>query len=247
MKISIITVLLDNVASLKDAIDSVLCQEYPKIEYIIIDGKSKDGSLKIVESYGNKIQKVISEADSGIYDALNKGIATATGDIIGFLHADDFYDNPHVIQTVVTAFTQEVDAVYANIDYVHQFNKHKIVRKWRSGNYDRKKFYKGWMPPHPTFFVRREVYEKYGGYNTMLNYSADYELMLRLCLVHNINVKYIPKVLVKMRTGGQSNRSLKNRILANIQDRKAWSINKLKVPFFTRILKPLRKILQYRL
>ena len=246
MKVTIITVLLDNVFSLRDAIDSVLAQEYTDIEYIIIDGHSTDGSMTVVKSYGTQIHKVISEPDNGIYDALNKGIAMSTGDIVGFLHADDFYENTKVITRVVNAFKEGVDAIYADIDYVQKFNKHKIVRKWRSGEYDARRFYTGWMPPHPTFFVRRVIYETYGGYNTTLNHSADYELMLRLCLVHHINVKYIPEVLVKMRTGGQSNRSLKNRILANLQDRKAWSINRLNVPFYTLLLKPLRKIIQYR-
>ncbi|MES2558821.1 MAG: glycosyltransferase family 2 protein [Bacteroidota bacterium] len=248
IKISIITVCHNSQATIEDTINSIISQHYSNIEYIIIDGSSSDNSLEIVKSYGNKISKVVSEPDLGIYDAMNKGIALATGDVIGFLNSDDFYADNFVIDRIVEAFDQEgVEATYADLDYVSYSNKHHIVREWRSGDYDVKKFYFGWMPPHPTFFVLRSVYEKFGGYNLKLNSSADYELILRLCLLHKVKTYYIPNVLVKMRMGGQSNRSLKNRILANLQDRKAWSINGLKVPLYTLILKPLRKIGQYRL
>lgn len=248
IKISIITVCHNSQATIEDTIKSIVSQHYPNIEYIIIDGSSSDNSLEIVKSYGDKISKVVSEPDLGIYDAMNKGIALATGDVIGFLNSDDFYADNFVIDRVVEAFSQDgVEATYADLDYVSYGNKHHIVREWRSGDYDVKKFYLGWMPPHPTFFALRSVYQKFGGYNLKLNSSADYELILRLCLLHKVKTYYIPNVLVKMRMGGQSNRSLKNRILANLQDRKAWSINGLKVPLYTLILKPLRKIGQYRI
>ena len=246
MKISIITVVFEAKAFLKDAIDAVLSQTYPDIEYIIIDGGSKDGSLEIIKSYGDKIHHIISEPDEGIYDAMNKGISKATGDIIGFLNSDDFYSNSKAISTIAEAFHDHVDAVYADLDYVSNQNKNKIIRAWRSGEYSGRKFYNGWMPPHPTFFVRREVYEKFGGYNTSLKSSADYELMLRFILKHKITLSYIPEVVVKMRVGGQSNRNFSNRIKAHFEDRKVWKLNGLKPRFYTLWLKPFQKIFQYR-
>jgi glycosyltransferase involved in cell wall biosynthesis len=244
-KVTIITVALESESFIKDAIESVLSQTYPNIEYIIIDGGSRDGSIDIIDSYGDKISKFVSEPDEGIYDAMNKGISLATGDIIGFLNSDDFYENANVISTIASAFTDGVDAIYADLDYVSRSDKNKVERKWRSGNFDPKLFYSGWMPPHPTFFVKTTIYKKYGGYDAALKYSADYELMLRLCLVNEISVKYIPEVLVKMRVGGYGNRSLRSRINANVEDRKAWQLLNIKPKVFTFLLKPLRKITQY--
>jgi glycosyltransferase involved in cell wall biosynthesis len=244
-KITIITVILDNTKFVQDAINSVLDQTFTNIEYVIIDGGSKDGSIDVINSYGDKITKFVSEPDEGIYDAMNKGISLATGEIIGFLNSDDFYQNSNVIATIASGFTQGVDAVYADLDYVSRSDKNKVERKWRSGEYNINAFYSGWMPPHPTFFVKAAIYKKYGGYNSTLKYSADYELMLRLCLVNKITVKYIPEVLVKMRVGGYGNRSLRSRINANVEDRKAWQLLNIKPRFFTFLLKPLRKITQY--
>lgn len=245
LKISIITVVLDNKAFLKEAIDSVLFQSYANLEYIVIDGGSRDGSLEIIQSYGNKIHTVVSEPDEGIYDAMNKGITKATGEIIGFLNADDFYVDEHVIRDIVQAFGNQTDALYADIDYVAPDDKNRIIRKWRSGMFEKKRLFTGWMPPHPTFFVRRSVYEKYGGYNTLLKSSADYELMLRMILVHQISLTYIPRVLVKMRVGGQSNRSFQNRIKAHLEDRKVWKMLGIRPKWYTLWLKPLQKITQY--
>lgn len=246
INISIITVVLNNSASIKDAIESVLSQTYPSIQYIIIDGGSTDGSLQIIEANSERIKTIISEPDNGIYDAMNKGLALATGDIVGFLNADDFYANEDVIKNVASKFEQEnCDVLYADLDYVSRSEKNKVIRKWRSGSFEKARFLKGWMPPHPTFFVKREVYKKLGGYNQALHYSADYELMLRFLFKNTLQVSYLDKVIVKMRVGGQSNRSLKNRLFANLQDRKAWDINGLKPQWFTLILKPLSKIRQY--
>jgi glycosyltransferase len=177
---------------------------------------------------------------------MNKGISISTGEIIGFLNSDDFYANENVISKIVNGFNDQIDAVYADLDYVSINNKNKILRAWRSGKYHDRKFYSGWMPPHPTFFVRKNIYQKYGGYNTTIRSSADYELMLRFILKHQIRLNYIPEVLVKMRVGGQSNRSFSNRIKANLEDRKAWSVNKLSPRFYTFWLKPLQKIFQFR-
>lgn len=246
IKVSIVTVILDNHRLVRDAIDSVLAQTYSNIEYIIIDGESKDGSLEVIRSYGKKIHVVLSEPDKGIYDAMNKGLALATGDIIGFLNSDDFYADPNVISNVVSMFDQhDVQAVYGDLDYVSLHNKGQVIRKWRSGTYDVNNFYRGWMPPHPTFFAQKAVYSLFGGYNTQLYSSADYELMLRMGLLHRIKMHYIPKVMVKMRMGGQSNRSFKNRLLAHLEDRKVWRILNLTPRYYTLWLKPIRKIVQY--
>jgi glycosyltransferase involved in cell wall biosynthesis len=245
-KVSIITVLLDNKKYIRDVIDSVLSQDYENIEYLIIDGDSKDGSVEIIESYKDKIHVFISEKDEGVYDALNKGILKASGDIIGLLHSDDFFDHPRVISSIVEKFLKDkVDAVYGDLRYIGNTGKNEIVRVWKAGAYKPNFFYKGWMPPHPTFYVRREVYQKFGAFNTQLKFAADYELMLRFILKHQITLSYIPEFLVKMRVGGASNRNLSNRIKANIEDRKAWKLVEIKPGFLTLVLKPLKKIFQY--
>ena len=245
MKVSIITITYNSESTLIDTIDSVLNQTYTDIEYIIVDGKSSDSTVSIIHSYKDKISKFISEKDNGLYDALNKGIAMATGDIIGVLHSDDFYTNHQVIEKVVQTFNlNQADAVYADLFYVDKTNVDKILRKWKSGNYKHGMFVNGWMPPHPTFFVRRHCYEKYGSFNLDLVSAADYELMLRFVHKHQIKLAYLPEFIIKMRAGGLSNASLSNRIRANKEDRKAWLMNGLKPKFHTLYLKPLRKIIQ---
>ncbi len=245
MKVSIITITYNSESTLIDTIDSVLNQTYKDIEYIIIDGKSTDSTVSIIHSYKDKISKFISEKDNGLYDALNKGIAMATGDIVGILHSDDFYTNHQIIEKVVQTFKlNQADAVYADLFYVDKTNVDKIIRKWKSGNYKHGMFVNGWMPPHPTFFVRRHCYEKYGSFNLDLVSAADYELMLRFVHKHQIKLAYLPEFIIKMRAGGLSNSSLSNRIRANKEDRKAWLMNGLKPKFHTLYLKPLRKIIQ---
>ena len=245
LKVSIITITYNSESTLIDTIDSVLNQTYKDIEYIIVDGKSTDSTVSIIHSYKDKISKFISEKDNGLYDALNKGIAMATGDIIGVLHSDDFYTNHQVIEKVVQTFKlNQADAVYADLFYVDKTNVDKILRKWKSGNYKHGMFVNGWMPPHPTFFVRRHCYEKYGSFNLDLVSAADYELMLRFVHKHQIKLAYLPEFIIKMRAGGLSNASLSNRIRANKEDRKAWLMNGLKPKFHTLYLKPLRKIIQ---
>jgi glycosyltransferase involved in cell wall biosynthesis len=245
LKVSIITITYNSESTLIDTIDSVLNQTYKDIEYIIVDGKSTDSTVSIIHSYKEKISKFISEKDNGLYDALNKGIAMATGDIIGVLHSDDFYTNHQVIEKVVQTFKlNQADAVYADLFYVDKTNVGKILRKWKSGNYKHGMFVNGWMPPHPTFFVRRHCYEKYGSFNLDLVSAADYELMLRFVHKHQIKLAYLPEFIIKMRAGGLSNASLSNRIRANKEDRKAWLMNGLKPKFHTLYLKPLRKIIQ---
>ncbi|HEY1038862.1 MAG TPA: glycosyltransferase family 2 protein [Bacteroidia bacterium] len=246
LKVSVITTTYNSASTLEDTIKSVIEQDYPNIEYIIIDGLSKDNTLGIVDKYKEKIAKVISEKDKGIYDALNKGISHATGDIIALLHSDDFYIDKQVISKVAKAFEDKgTESVYGNLYYVDKDNTDKIVRKWISGKYTHGMFLNGWMPPHPAFFVRRSCYEKLGVFNLQFRSAADYELMLRFLHKNKISAAYINEYLVKMRTGGQSNASVKNRVKANQEDREAWTVNGLKPRFYTLTFKPLRKIIQF--
>lgn len=246
MKISIITITFNSAATIEQTINSVLEQTYPEIEYIIVDGGSTDDTLKIIEKYKAGIAKFISEKDNGLYDALNKGISMATGDVIGILHSDDFYIDKNVIEKYAGKFIKtNADAIYSDLFYVDKDNTNKIIRKWKSGNHKPNSFLHGWMPPHPTFFVKRAVYQKFGKFNLDFKHSADYELMLRLIHKNKIRVDYLHEFTIKMRVGGQSNVSVQNRINANKEDRKAWKVNGLKARFYTSYLKPLRKVLQF--
>ncbi|HVY74781.1 MAG TPA: glycosyltransferase family 2 protein [Puia sp.] len=245
INVSIITATYNSAATIRDTMRSVSEQDYPFIEHIIVDGYSQDGTLDIVNSFSHTAL-VLCEKDEGIYDALNKGIKAARGDVIGMLHSDDFYTHPGVIAKVVEAFQDEsVQACYADLQYVQAQHPEKITRTWKSGHFQPRSFYWGWMPPHPTFFVRRAVYDQVGLFNTNMRTAADYEMMLRVLLKHHLAAHYIPEVLVKMRAGGASNASVKNRIRANREDREAWKLNGLKPWFFTLYLKPLRKINQF--
>ena len=245
MKVSIITITYNSAATIKDTVESVINQSHQNIEYIIIDGKSTDGTLEILESYKTKIATLVSEKDKGLYDALNKGIALATGDLIGIIHSDDFYTNNLVIEHIVTAIEESnADAAYADLFYVDKVDTNKVFRKWKSGNYKHGQFLNGWMPPHPTFFVKRSCYQQFGSFNLSLVSAADYELMLRFIHKHKVKLAYLPEFIIKMRVGGKSNVSLKNRIRANNEDRKAWKMNGLKPHFYSLYLKPLRKIIQ---
>ena len=219
MTISIITVTYNNQKTVEHTIQSVLNQTYPNIEYIIINGKSTDGTLEKIKKYKNKISKVVSEADQGMYDALNKGIEIATGEVIGFLHADDFYNDKYVIEKIANIFnTQNIDSLYGDLEYVSASNPEKIIRNWKAGQFSIKELKKGWMPPHPTFFVKKEVYTKLGVFNLKFRIAADYDLMLRFLGKHKISTIYLPKVLVKMRWGGTSNRSISNIIQKSKED-----------------------------
>lgn len=246
MKISIITVTYNSAETIEQTIRSVLDQTYTNIEYLIIDGGSSDQTTDIITKYKSKLGYFISEKDKGIYDALNKGIAAATGDIIGILHSDDFYTSNTVIEHMVQLFAKtNCGAAYANLYYVDRNDTNKITRKWHSGNYTHGMFVNGWMPPHPTFFVKKEVYQKHGTFNLNFKTSADYELMLRLIHKHKISLSYLDEYIIKMRVGGQSNVSVNNRVIANLEDRKAWEVNGLQPRFYTLWIKPLRKISQF--
>lgn len=246
MKISIITVTYNSAETVEDTIQSVVNQTYPDIEYIIVDGLSKDNTLDIVKKYGDKIAKVISEKDKGIYDAINKGVDLATGEVVAILNSDDLYSHNRVIESIMKTFTDSgADAVYGDLVYVERNNTAKITRTWHSGRYKEGKFLKGWMPPHPSFFVKRWCYQRFGKFHTNFKTSADYELMLRFIHVNKIKLAYLPEILVRMRLGGQSNVSLANRLEANREDRKAWEMNGLKPGRLTLIRKPLSKVLQF--
>jgi len=245
MKISIITVSYNSAKTIRDTIDSVIQQNYHDIEYILVDGNSTDKTIEIIKSYGNKISKFISESDKGIYDAMNKGIQLASGEIVGILNSDDFYADADVLKNVANNFIDSIDGLYADLVYVDALNTTKIIRTWKSGAYKEGAFLKGWMPPHPTFFVRRKVYQNFGVFTNQLKSAADYELMLRFIHKEKIKVAYLAKIIVKMRAGGASNASIKNRIKANKEDRMAWKMNGLKPGVFTLIRKPLSKLTQF--
>jgi glycosyltransferase involved in cell wall biosynthesis len=244
VKISLITVTYNAADTIERCISSVAAQNYGNLEYIIIDGGSTDLTDTIVGRYQKYIHTFISEPDKGIYDAMNKGIAVATGDIIGMLNADDFFVDIDVLQKVADAFTTpNVNIVYGDIDFIDK--KDKVIRRWRSGKYKHGYFNWGWMPPHPSFYARKQLFDSYGLYKLGYGSAADYELMLRFIHTNKIGVHYINKVMVTMRIGGVSNNNINNRIKAWQNDFKAMQKNGLAVPYITIALKPLRKIIQF--
>ena len=246
MKVSIITVCYNSESTIKDTIESVINQDYPDIEYIVIDGQSNDLTNEIIDDYKDKISYYHSEPDNGIYDAMNKGINAATGDLIGILNSDDIYVNNQVISKIVDRLGNN-DGIYADLVYVDHNNLNKVKRVWKSGKYNEGAFKWGWMPPHPTFFIKKECYDMHGKYNLIMKSAADYEFMLRVIHKHKIKLSYLSEVIIKMRIGGISNISFKNRIKAKRDDKKAWEINQLTPNFLTFLLKPIRKLSQFRI
>ncbi len=247
MKLSIVTITYNSRHTVEDTLRSVVEQDFPDLEYIIIDGQSTDGTLDIVNRYKSRIHAIVSEKDKGLYDALNKGIRHATGDVIGFLHSDDVYTDPHVLSKVMACFTADpaVEGVYADLVFVGREHPDKVLRTWTAGPYREGMFLKGWMPPHPTFFAKRSLYDAYGGFNTSLKLSADYELMLRFIHIHKIRLAYLPETIVRMRMGGVSNVSFWVKLKANIEDKLAWRMNGVRPGRLTVLRKPLSKIGQY--
>ncbi len=245
MKISIITIAYNSGHSIADAIQSVLAQTYPNIEYVIVDGKSKDNTVEVVKSFGDRISKFVSEPDKGIYDALNKGIKMATGDIIGFMHSDDLFASDDIIEKVAALFVKhDVDSIYGDLQYVYKNDTNKVLRYWRSGDFSIHKLKMGWMPPHPTFYVKKKVYDQYGLFNTNFRIAADYDTMLRFLGKYRISTMYLPEVMVKMRVGGASNRSLKNIIRKSKEDMQAIRDNQFGT-VFTLAFKNIRKVTQF--
>ncbi len=210
MKVSVITVAYNSERTIGDTLVSVAAQTHPDIEHLIIDGASRDDTLGVVRRLGTRVAQVVSEPDKGIYDAMNKGIALATGDIIGFLNADDAYASPDSVSAIVAEFLRSgADAVYGDLVYVREDDLSAVVRVWRSGTFDITRLKYGWMPPHPTFYVRRQTMGLLGGFDTRFRISADYDFMLRCLGRPECRVSRVRSVLVRMRTGGASNRSLK--------------------------------------
>jgi len=246
MKISIITVVRNNSSTIKDAIESVLSQTYHDIEYIIIDGSSTDGTLDIVQSYAKYVTKIVSERDEGIYDAMNKGISLASGDIVGILNSDDVYFDENVIKNVINVFKEkQTDSIYGDLMYVEKNDLSKVIRYWKSSVFKIGSFAKGWHPPHPTFFAKKSLYDKYGLFDVDMKVSADFDLMLRLLEKNKISTSYLPRVLVKMRTGGESNKSIRNIITSNISILKSFKKNNIAVNNFMYLFyRLLPKVIQ---
>lgn len=246
MKVSIITVTYNSAKYVEDCIKSIIKQNYKNIEYIIVDGNSTDGTLEIIKNHSANISKWISEEDGGMYDALNKGMRLATGDIIGILNSDDVLASADVISDIVKSFQEnEVDSLYGDLVYVDPFDLKKVLRFWKGLTYDRRRFKYGWMPAHPTFYIRRELISKYGGYESHYYTAADFEFMARYLYNYKISSYYLPKLIVKMRAGGASNESITGRLRANRRDYLAMKKNKIPFPLIVSILKPLIKMPQY--
>jgi len=245
-RFSIVTAVYNGANTILEALGSVASQSVD-VEHIIIDGGSQDRTVEVLRSYpAQERLHIVSEADGGIYDAMNKGLRMARGQIVGFLNADDFYAGDAVLSQVDEVFSDRaVNSCYGDLAYVARNDLARVTRYWRAGPFRREAFYHGWMPPHPTFFVRREIYERYGAFNLSLGSAADYELMLRFLVRHRITTCYIPGLMVKMRVGGTSNASLLNRLKANRMDRQAWRINQLQPLPWTLWAKPARKISQF--
>mgnify|MGYP001275697192 CR=1 FL=1 len=229
MKISIITVVLNGAKTIRRTIESVLTQTYDNIEYILIDGQSTDDTMHIIHEYQDKISKIVSEQDHGLYAAINKGISISTGDVIGFIHSDDFYLDNLVIQRVADEFEKKkVDSVFADLLFIKDDNFDKVLRYYSAKNFTPEKLTYGLMPPHPTFFVKKDVYEKYGGYKVDYKIAGDYEMFVRLLYINKITYSYINLPIIKMRVGGLSTGGLKSKIFNNIEVVKAIRDNGIK-------------------
>ena len=216
MKVSIITVSFNSAKTIADTIESVLSQDYPEIEYIIVDGNSSDDTVKIIHQYENRISKWISEKDQGMYDAMNKGIAIATGDVIGILNSDDVYMNNHAISDLMALLEKEkAQVVFADLILVDQNDDNKVLRYYDSSHFHPDKFRYGWMPAHPSVFVRRELYQKVGPFSTTYQIAADYEMLIRILAIQKATYTYLPKPVVRMRSGGASTAGLSRNWILN--------------------------------
>lgn len=245
LKVSIITVCYNSSATIEETINSVINQSYKNIEYIVVDGKSTDNTLSIVKKFGDKISQYISEPDNGIYDAMNKGIALATGDIIGILNSDDVFYDLQVIKKMVDAFTTNpsLDSVYGNIVFFNE-DIHKIVRVWKTKQYSKYYFEKGEVPPHPSLFVRAEVYKNAGVYKTNFKISSDQEFLLRILKVKKYKSLFLDEFIVRMRMGGVSTMGIKSYLISTKEIKKAWNSNGLTYPFWLYFVRPFKKIVQ---
>lgn len=246
MKISIITVSLNSAKTVEKTILSVLEQTYDNIEYIIIDGNSMDDTICIIKKYENNIFKFVSESDEGLYDAMNKGIRLAKGDIIGFVNSDDILASPEILENISKIIEEEnVDGVYGDLVYIDREDATKVIRYWKSKKFNSSLLNKGWMPPHPTLFLRKEVYQKHGYFNLNYKIAADYDLMLRIFSDNTLKFKYLPLLITKMRIGGMSNRSLINILRKSWEDFTAIKTNKISFPFWVLLKKNSSKLSQF--
>jgi len=246
MKVTLITVVFNCQEFIEQCILSVIGQDYPSLEYIVIDGRSTDNTSNIIQRYADQIDYYLSELDHGMYDALNKGIAAATGDLIGVLNADDYLVDQSIIsQLVQLLISNNADAVYGNLNYVKRTDNNVVKRKWRSNSFNRKDFERGWMPAHPTLFIRKNFFKTYGGYALHLGTAADYELILRMLYRYRLNAVFLDKLVLHMRTGGMSNKNYKSLLSAAINDYRAMVSNDIPMPVLALIFKKVRKISQF--
>lgn len=246
MRISIITATYNSTPTIAGCLASVYQQTYKNIEHIIIDGASTDNTLEIIKNTPSRITKIISEPDLGIYDAMNKGIKLATGDIIGILNSDDFLASDDILELIAQTFEKEkCDAIFGNLDFVASNDPIKVIRRWKSSPFEQGSFAKGWHSPHPTFYVKREVYEKFGNFDITLDVSADFEIMLRFIERYKIETHYLDRVIVKMRYGGESTGSIRKIIRGNRNIIKAFKKNGIKVSPFYPFIRIVPKLKQF--
>ncbi len=246
MSITIITASYNSASTIQACIDSVFYQSYCYKEHIILDGKSSDNTLDIIRLNQNKINTFVSEKDVGIYDALNKGIKKANGEIIGFLHSDDLYANNNVLSKVAEVFKKTgVDCVYGDLVYFNQHNCSKTTRYWRAGAFNKKLIIKGWMPPHPTLFIKKSIYNEFGLFDLRYKIAADYDLILRFFYKYGITSYYIPEILVKMSSGGMSNKNLRNILFKSKEDYLTLASNNISYPLIVLLRKNLSKLHQF--
>ncbi len=242
MKVSIITIAYNSSKTIAKTLQSVLDQKVKNIEHIIIDGKSSDNTLEICKKFSH-ISKIISEKDKGVYDAFNKGLKFATGEIIGFLNSDDIFYNEESLQNIINAFDSHTDCIYGNLKYIN--SNGVIVRKWESKVFKAGAFKKAWMPAHPTFYCRKKIYDKLGGYKRSYKIAGDFELMLRFLEKHGINSKFIDKNLIIMLTGGISNRNINSKVRILKEEFKAFKENKIKFNKVNYLINKIFKIKEF--
>ena len=246
MHLTLITATYNSAKTLTDTMDSVLGQDYGDLEYLLIDGNSSDNSVELIQKRQEQDPRIrfISEPDKGIYDALNKGVELARGDVIGFVHSDDFLASPDILSAIMDRFkVEEADGVYGDLQYITP--SRKVLRNWKSDTYHRKKLQHGWMPAHPTLFLKKEVYQKHGLFDLNYRIAADYDFMLRILKDDSLKFCYLPRVVTKMRTGGASNRSLKNLWQKSKEDYRAIKGNKLPQPLRVLLAKNFTKLPQF--